>query len=607
MTEPMLHRTCSGPDDPVRAERTSGGREHSVTGLPTWIRTGDDPDGALAAWVHSAGRSVRGVLVVAPPLGREHVISYRTVRTLCCRAAEAGFAAVRFDWTGHGDSREPRPRADLAARWTADLEAVIDRAQAAAPGAPVTVVGLRLGAAALAGTRWAAAPEAAQPAAASTGEVRLIGWAPVSGRAFLREHTVLRRISLSEVPPAPSDMGAEISGDLLDPEQAASLRRLAAPRTSTAAMTVLSAQPGEELAWAAAFRYAHVPTESLAEILAHAAQSERAHSLRWPRERSAAQPVHGGSAVCVKEAWTPVGVSGIWGVTVEPLSGKAQRSVVFTAPDAEPRHGPSRLWTRAARPLAQRGCSSLRADRTGTGDSADPRELTEPNPYTEQTVRDVTATICHQSAAQGAPVSAVGLCAGAWAAARAAAHAPVDELILINNAAWSADPRTYRRLYQDSRITAALGGGQELEQAPDSPRARLYRALKVVHRNVELVAPRPLRRLGQRFGLLEDALGLLPPGLLAGRTSIWSMPGDLEALARAGGRHAMRRWREAGASVTLRPLMVPDHALLSAAARREVQQALIAALGAAASPGPGTSVHPVEAPVEDAAEGGSPR
>ena len=344
-------------------------------------------------------------------------------------------------------------------------------------------------------------------------------------------------------------------------------------------MTVLAAQPGEELAWAAAFRYARVPAGALTAILERVARCDRPRPLRWPRQRSVMQPVRGGAPEGVVETWTAVGTSGIWGVAVDPLDGIARRSVVFIAPDAEPRHGPSRLWTRVARPLAQHGCSSLRADRTGTGDSADPEELGEPNPYAEQTVRDVSAAICHQSAAHGAPVSAAGLCAGAWAVARAAAQVPVDELILINNAAWSADPRAYRRLYQDSPVTAALGGGQELAQAPDSPRARIYRALKTAHRHAALSAPRPLRRIGQRFGVLEDALGLLPPDLRAGRVSVWSMAGDLEALARAGGRRAMRAWRRAGPPVVLRPLTVPDHALLSAAARGDVHRALTRQLG----------------------------
>lgn len=582
--------TSTGRADRTKAaDSPSGLLGRSATGVPTWIRTDDDPEGALAAWVHAAGDEVRGVLVVAPPMGREHVISYRTVRVLCVRAAEAGFAAVRFDWTGHGDSREMRPGEDLAARWSADLEAVVDRARDAVPGAPITIVGLRLGAAAAAATRWGEGPSAqAGGVSPREDDIRLIGWAPVGGRAFLREHAVLRRMSLGGVPPADGGLGTEISGDLLDLAQSASLRQLTVPRESTRTMTILPAQPGEELAWAAAFRYSRVPAAALSAILTHVTRCEPTHKMSWLSEPSAVQPVRGGSLDSVLETWTAVaGDSGIWGVTAAPIDKPTMRSAVFTAPDTEPRHGPSRMWTRCARILAGLGCSSLRTDRRGTGDSADPHELAEPNPYTEQTALDVAAAIHHQQTVQPAPVSAVGLCAGAWAAARAAAVVPVEELILINNQAWSSDIRAYRRLYRDSPITAALGGGAQLAQDPASTRARIYRGLKCAHREAQLVAPAALRRLGQRFGVFEDAQGLLPPGLKAEQVSVWSMSGDLESLARAGGRRAMRRWRRHGPPVALRPLAVPDHALLSHAARCEVQAMLARQLGDSAVPSEG--------------------
>lgn len=589
LLRPVPPSTTRAPDaeEPEGGARPGGdppGGDPRSTGLPTWVRTPDDPEGELAAWVHLGRGLVRGVLIVAAPLGREHVISYRTVRTLCCRAAEDGLAAVRFDWTGHGDSREWRPGADLAARWAADLDAVIDRAREAAPGAPVTVLGIRLGAGIVAASRWAAMP----PERREREGVALLAWAPVSGRHFLREHTALRRISLPEVAPAQAQGGAEIHGDLLDPAQTASIRGLRAPSPDAAALRVVAALPGDELAWAAAFRYARVPEASLQVLLEQAVRGDEGWDLRWPRRSTALQPVRGGGEDRVEETWTAVGEHGLWGVLSEPVPTRRRRALVLIAPDAEPRHGPSRLWTRLSRPLALGGCSVLRADRRGTGDNADPRCLTEPNPYTEDTVEDVRSALRFQRDRTDGPLTAAGLCAGAWAVARAVGRAGsgsgagvgvgVEELILVNNAAWSPDPGSYRRLYRDSPFTAALGGGQELAEAPHSLRARLHRGLKAVHLRLQIDAPRPLRRVGQRLRVLEDAAGLLPRDLRATRVAVWSSPGDLQALARAGGRSALGRWRRVGPAVELRALTVPDHALLSAAAREEVSRALEARL-----------------------------
>lgn len=574
-------RPASGPSADAPGDEAQPGDDLRITGMPTWVRTADDTEGALAAWVHAGPSPVQGVLIMAPPLGREHVISYRTVRTACCRAAEEGLAAVRFDWTGHGDSREWRPGEDLAARWAADLDAVIDRAREAVPGAPVTVLGMRLGASVVAASRWAGmSPERREQAG-----VALAAWAPVSGRHFLREHAALRRISLPDVPPAEAQDGVEISGDLLDPEHAASIRALRAPQADAGPLRVLRAQPGDELAWAAAFRYARVPEASVQLMLDEAVRGDDGWEARWPLQSQTVQPVRGGSEDQVLETWTAVGEHGLWGVLSEPAQARPRRAVVLTAPDAEPRHGPSRLWTRISRPLALGGCSVMRADRRGTGDNADPTSLTEPNPYTEDTVTDVEAAIRHQRARVDGPVTVAGLCAGAWAVARAAQNVAVDELIMVNNAAWSPDPLSYRRLYTDSPLTAALGGGEELAQAPGSPRARLYRALKMVHRRVQIDAPGPFRRLGQRLCVLQDATGLLPGGLKAARVSVWSTSGDLESLAKAGGRRALRHWRSSGLSVEVRPLTVADHALLSASGREEVSRALEARLNCVARSG----------------------
>ena len=72
------------------------------TGEPTWLGRADRP---LAAWVHTPDSGhAAGVVVLVPSFGREQELAHRSFRRLARDLALAGFAAVRFAWTGSSDS-----------------------------------------------------------------------------------------------------------------------------------------------------------------------------------------------------------------------------------------------------------------------------------------------------------------------------------------------------------------------------------------------------------------------------------------------------------------------------------------------------------------------
>lgn len=112
-------------------------------GDPTWIGAPGHP---VAAWVQRPAGEARGVVVLAPSLGREAVTSWRALHILGLRLAERGFASVRFDWRGTGDSAPLGKDVSPVEVWSEDLQQAQDLALQLSGGLPVSTIGLRLGA-----------------------------------------------------------------------------------------------------------------------------------------------------------------------------------------------------------------------------------------------------------------------------------------------------------------------------------------------------------------------------------------------------------------------------------------------------------------------------
>ena len=83
-----------------------------------------------------------GVLVCAP-VGQEYVRCHRVSRQLVLRLRRKGFATLRFDYSGCGDSIGEMEQAGLD-DWLADVSAAVDYLRARYSA--VSIIGLRLGA-----------------------------------------------------------------------------------------------------------------------------------------------------------------------------------------------------------------------------------------------------------------------------------------------------------------------------------------------------------------------------------------------------------------------------------------------------------------------------
>lgn len=388
--------------------------------ISTWVVGSGRP---VAAWVDDPddGDAV-GVLVLAPPVGREHVVAFRALRALATHAAAAGFLVYSFSFTGDGDSQSLHDVPDLPAAWAADLRAVVNEAAARVESQPVHVIGLRLGA--------AIADMVESPLVAST-----VLWEPVSGRHFLRAATALRVMTCPDQPVDPE--GVELLGLRLTKEQAASLRPLTFRRSSGGGRTLrIDADRERSSKIAEVPPYlSEIPYDAIAEIVGGLPRGAARALSPWSAR---SEVVLGSGAQAVRETFCVVGPHRLPGVSTSPDNGRPTRlAVVFTPTASETRDGPGGLWARLARELASAGVGSLRVDRRGVGLLVDPGEVSPPNPYTDESVADVAAAIRHARSLFEAPTMGVGLCSGGWVMMRAAGRAPLDEIIAINVVTWN--------------------------------------------------------------------------------------------------------------------------------------------------------------------------
>ncbi len=122
-----------------------------------------------------AGRDRGHGVVICPPIAQEHVRSHWALRQVAAALGRAGFAALRFDWFGVGDSAGRVEEASVA-RWVEDVRRAAEELRDTAGVRKVSLCGLRLGA-----TLAALAAPRVKPRA-------LIAWEPITrGDVYLRD------------------------------------------------------------------------------------------------------------------------------------------------------------------------------------------------------------------------------------------------------------------------------------------------------------------------------------------------------------------------------------------------------------------------------------
>ena len=126
----------------------------------------------LFAFLHRPEGDTRRGVILCAPLAEEKLWSHRVFVSFARELASHGFAVLRFDFRGEGDSDRSFEDTDLNTR-IEDTAFAIDSLKALMPGiADVTLMGLRLG-----------ATVAAATAAQRTDVQRLVLWDPVTNGA----------------------------------------------------------------------------------------------------------------------------------------------------------------------------------------------------------------------------------------------------------------------------------------------------------------------------------------------------------------------------------------------------------------------------------------
>jgi alpha-beta hydrolase superfamily lysophospholipase len=99
----------------------------------------------LYGYHHAPRGTARGAVLICPSWGPDYQYAHRALRVLAKRLAETGFHAMRFDYSGTGDSWGHSTEADTQ-RWVEDVHLAIQEFRIMSGQAQVDIVGLRLGA-----------------------------------------------------------------------------------------------------------------------------------------------------------------------------------------------------------------------------------------------------------------------------------------------------------------------------------------------------------------------------------------------------------------------------------------------------------------------------
>lgn len=436
----------------------------------------DSGEHRLFGWLHAPRRRARVGLVICNPFGYEGICSHRSVRKLADAAASAGVPALRFDYTGTGDSSDLDPHADQIERWIEDIGAAAGELQARTGVERVCLLGLRLG-----------ALLAAMAAARCPAVHALALMAPViSGQRYLRDlRTTLLASSIGSdantmQPPERSETGRgpamEVSGFSLS---AASIAALKTIDVTTPALTGIlrvtdilvidrndlpTAYAWTERMASAGARtdYHQIPgligmlmTDPQFAVTPPALLQTFVQWLARTRgeltDGGGVDPLvaHGNTSsmslplpgdVCAAGHLTerPVALRGdtvIFGVVTEPRQAELRRrAVILLNVGAEHHVGSSRIHVSLARRWAYHGYTVLRLDLAGLGDSSTRPSRPDDEVFPPSALQDVSAAIDFIRSQYGiADITLGGLCSGGYHSLRAAvAGFAVNRVLVVN-------------------------------------------------------------------------------------------------------------------------------------------------------------------------------
>jgi dienelactone hydrolase len=315
----------------------------------------------------------RGAVLLVNPVGDDALRAHRPLRHLKARLVEAGFAVLRFDFHGTGDSHGDERDPDRVRTWLCDIGLALAELRRRSGATSVDVVGLRLGA------------TLALAAAATDDDIDgVVAWGPYAcGADFHRDatrlfklHRMLEPAGFSGGPSSRPD-GEEAFGFLLTHETIAQLSTLdvrALGRAPAKRVLVLgdgsNARGEEEIC--ARLTTLGVATERRVVPRSMQALVDIPHKARLPEEAIGTTVTWlctGRRDASAREKPVCYGRRRGFGILHMPRRPSSLPPIVLTSAGAVHRVGPHRLYVKLARRFAALGFTVLRVDLSGIGDS----------------------------------------------------------------------------------------------------------------------------------------------------------------------------------------------------------------------------------------------
>lgn len=433
-----------------------------MSARPIWF---GPPDRRMFGWMHAPLRS-SGAVVMCLPLGDESFPAYRAYRLLAEILESLGLAALRFDYSGTGDSAGRLEDVEDVDTWISDAGEAVGLVRAAG-ARTVVLVGLRAGAL------------LARHAAARYGVDRLVLWDPCeTGSGFLREQHLLAATGRAplDLPVTEPAAGVEIQGALLSERLASSLRNLSlrdpdAPELSHLLLLVrpdrsagnrvrqevmarsatTGVAPDQDRFFDVDVWHPFVSDDTVHQIADWCASIVSSvgtvpAEFVAPEGWTTADVASTDQRALVTESPVELGPHRVFGIlsAPDPPARNSSPAVALLNMGLDRHTGPSRLWVDLARDWAAHGTRVLRFDLSGIGDSPPHRGRPREIVYPAEAIDDITEAVRFLSPDDPSRVLLVGVCSGAYHAAEAGTELGSRAVFLINPAMPHSD--TLQRL-----------------------------------------------------------------------------------------------------------------------------------------------------------------
>ena len=382
-------------------------------------------------WLHypKDAAGIHGAVILCQSVGREARNGYRPLWQFAETIAAAGFAVLRYDHLGTGDSLPFPDTGDAWSHWLHGLEQAADWIRRETNAPALVLGGLRLGASLAA---------LAAPRVRADG---LILFAPAEkGKVWLRELRIETALLSGQTQSADGNTDIDGNGLWLDRAAVSGIAKFDLGRLDTSPPQVfLAAQGGGEAIashfeslgaqvrledfdeYHALFKDAYL-NESPVNMFGHAASWLRDVAKDWPvtpatfRRPAAALRFAGGSEEAVAFG------EGLQGVLCRPdFPAPEKKAVLIANTGGDPKAGIGGFATEMSRTLAGRGIASLRFDFAGLGDSAFDGSWRS-HVYETPRDGDFDAAVSLLQSEGFANIVAAGICSGGYHALCAASR-----------------------------------------------------------------------------------------------------------------------------------------------------------------------------------------